>query len=87
MIMKMKMRPDELKRRTKRFALRVIKLVGLLPRNQVAEVIGRQILRSGMSVGANYRAAYRARSRAEFTSRLAVAEEEADETLYWKEYI
>jgi four helix bundle protein len=51
----------------------------------VGEVLGRQILRSGTSVGANYRAALRARSRADFTARLAVAQEEADETLYWLE--
>ena len=77
------MTPDELKSRTKVFAVRIIRLVAQLPRNLVGDVIGRQILRSGTSVGANYRAALRARSRAEFTARLAVAQEEADETLYW----
>jgi len=81
------MTPDELKARTKRFALRIIKLVGSLPRGLAADIIGRQLLRSGISVGANYRAACRARSRPEFASRLAVAEEEADETLYWLELL
>lgn len=79
--------PDELKRRTKRFALQIIALVDSLPRSLAAEIIGRQLLRSGTSVGSNYRAACRARSRSEFTSRLAVAEEEADETLYWLELL
>jgi four helix bundle protein len=81
------MTPDELKRRTKRFALAIIRLVGTLPRNEAARIIGGQMLRSGTSVGANYRAACRARSRAEFASKLAVAEEEADETLYWLELL
>lgn len=76
------MTPDGLKRRTKRFALAVIKSVSTLPRTEAARIIGGQTLRSGTSVGANYRAACRARSRAEFSSRLGVAEEEADETLY-----
>jgi len=81
------MTPDELKRRTKRFALAIIRLVGTLPRTEAARVIGGQLLRSGTAVGANYRAACRARSRAEFSSRLAVAEEEADEALYWLELL
>ena len=85
--MRSPMTPDELKRRTKRFALAIIGLVGSLPHNEAARVIGGQILRSGTSVGANYRAACRARSRAEFSSRLGVAEEEADETLYWLELL
>lgn len=81
------MTPEELKARTKDFALRIIRLAGGLPRNLIAEVIGRQILRSGTSVGANYRSALRARSRSEFTAKLAVAREEADETLYWLELL
>jgi four helix bundle protein len=81
------MTPDELKLRTKRFALAIIRLVGSLPRTEAARVIGGQVLRSGTSVGANYRAACRARSRAEFTSKLGVTEEEADETLYWLELL
>jgi four helix bundle protein len=81
------MTPDELKARTKRFALAIIKSVGTLPRTEAARVIGGQTLRSGTSVGAKYRAACRARSRAEFASRVGVAEEEADETLYWLELL
>jgi four helix bundle protein len=81
------MTPDELKHRTKRFALAIIRLVGALPRNEAARIIGGQMPRSGTSVGANYRAACSARSRAEFTSRLGVTEEEADETFYWLELL
>jgi four helix bundle protein len=81
------MTPDELKRRTKRFALAIIALAGTLPRTEAARIIGGQMVRSGTSVGANYRAACRARSRAEFSSRLAVTEEEAVETLYWLELL
>ena len=81
------MTPEELKRRTKQFALRIIKLVAALPRSEAARIIGGQMLRSGTSVGAHYRAACRARSRAEFLSKLGVAEEEADETLYWLELV
>src|SRR4051812_37992996 len=78
---------EELKRRTKQFGLRVIRLYRALPRNGDAQVIGRQFLRSGTSVGANYRAVCRARSSAEFVSRLAVVIEEADESLYWLEML
>lgn len=67
----------ELKRRTKAFGLRVFKLVEALPGNLKGRAIGNQLVRSGTSVGANYRAACRARSRAEFISRLGVVEEEA----------
>lgn len=81
------MTPDELKSRTQAFALRIIKLVNALPRNPAGQVIGMQILRSGTSIGANYRAACRARSRADFVAKLAIAEEEADETLYWLELL
>ncbi len=69
------------------FALRIIRLAGALPRSQASQVIGRQLLRSGTSVGANYRAACRARSRADFAAKLAIVEEEADETLYWLELL
>jgi four helix bundle protein len=79
--------PEQLKARTKRFALEVIALAGTLPRTLVAEIIARQIVRSGTSTGANYRAACRARSRAEFIAKIGVAEEEADETLYWLELL
>jgi four helix bundle protein len=79
--------PSDLLDRTKAFALRVIRLVNSLDRSLAAEVMGRQLLRSATSVGANYRAACRARSRAEFVARLGVAEEEADESLYWLELL
>lgn len=75
----------ELKKRTKRFALRVLKLVAALPRNIAGRTIGNQLARSGTSVPANYRAACRARSKAEFISRLGVVEEEADESAFWLE--
>lgn len=78
---------SELKRRTKVFGLRVFKLVDALPKNLQGRAIGNQLIRSGTSVGANYRAACRARSRAEFISRLGVVEEEADESAYWMEMI
>ena len=81
------MTPEQLKERTKRFALEVIALVGTLPRTLVAEIIAGQMVRSGTSTGANYRAACRARSRAEFVAKIGVAEEEADETLYWLELL
>jgi four helix bundle protein len=81
------MTPEELKTRTKSFALRVIKLAGWLPRDQAARIIGAQMVRSAMSVGANYRAACRAQSRAAFAAKLAIVEEEADETLYWLELL
>ncbi len=73
----------ELKRRTRKFALRVIELVESLPKTQTAQVIGKQLLRSGTSVGANYRAACRGRSKAEFIAKVGIAIEEADETMYW----
>ncbi len=81
------MTPEELKARTKAFALRTIKLVEAIPRSPVGQVVGRQILRSATSVGANYRAACRAQSRADFAAKLAVVAEEADETLYWLELL
>jgi four helix bundle protein len=81
------MTPEELKTRTKAFALRIIKLVDALPRSQAGQTIGRQLLRSATSVGANYRAACRAQSRAEFASKISIVVEEADETLYWLELL
>ncbi|MGD1102806.1 MAG: four helix bundle protein [Terriglobia bacterium] len=81
------MTPNEMKSRTKAFALRVIKLVGALPRNTTGQIIGRQLLRSATSVGANYRAACRAQSRAEFAAKLSIVVEEADESLYWLELL
>ena len=77
----------ELKQRTKKFAVRVFKMAEALPRSAASQVIARQVLRSGSSVAANYRSAYRARSHAEFIARLGVAEDEADETIFWLEMI
>ena len=77
----------ELKQRTKDFAIRIFKMADSLPRSTGAQVVGRQVLRSGSSVAANYRAACRARSRAEFVAKLGVVEEEADETLFWFEML
>ncbi len=81
------MNQDEFKRRTRQFALRAIKLVEALPKGRTADVIGRQLLRSATSVGANYRASCRARSTAEFLSKMGIVEEEADECVYWLELI
>jgi four helix bundle protein len=78
---------DDLKRRTKAFALRVLRVVESLPPNWRAETIGRQLLRSATSVGANYRAACRARTRAEFVAKMGIVEEEADESAYWMEIL
>ncbi len=78
---------ENLQRRTKAFALRVIHLVERLPNSKTADVIGKQLLRSGTSVGANYRAACRARSPAEFCSKMGIVEEEADESGYWMELL
>ena len=82
-----RMNSDELKMRTKEFALRVIRLVESLPRGRTVDVIGRQLLRSGTSVGANYRAACRAKSTADFISKMGTVEEETDESLYWMELL
>ena len=81
------MNEEDLKKRTKQFALRVIKMSEALPNTVVGRVIERQIVRSGTAVGANYRSACRGRSKAEFASKLAHVEEEADETAYWLELI
>ena len=77
----------ELQSRTKRFALRVLKLVDALPRSTAGRAISNQLVRSATSVGANYRAACRARSRAEFAAKLGTVLEEADESLYWLKLI
>jgi four helix bundle protein len=77
----------ELKERTKQFALRIIKLVEALPNTTAGRAIGGQIVRSGTSVGSNYRAACRGRSKAEFIAKLGVVEEEADETAFWLQLI
>jgi len=81
------MNPQELKERTKQFALRVMRLVDALPRTAKGNVVAGQLMRSGTSVAANYRAACRGRSRAEFVAKIGVVEEEADETALWLELI
>ena len=78
---------QELQGRTKQFALRVFKLVDALPRTPVGRAVANQLVRSATSVGANYRAACRARSRAEFAAKLGTVLEEPDESLYWLELI
>jgi len=75
------------KQRTKKLALRVIELVEVLPQGRTADVIARQLLRSATSVGANYRAACRGKSTADVLAKLAIVEEEADETGYWLELL
>src|SRR5258708_27674515 len=77
----------DLRVRTKVFALRVIRLFSALPRSPAADVIGRQVLKSGTSVGANFREAHRARSDAEFVSKLGDCLKELDETCYWLELL
>ena len=81
------MTQQEMKERTKRFALRIIKLVDALPTTTASQVIGKQLLRSGTSVGANYRSACRAKSTADFIFKLSIVEEEADESIYWMELL
>ena len=76
---------DELRNRTKAFSLRIIKLYQALPKTEEARIIGKQLLRSGTSVGANLRAATRSRSTAEFVSKLSIVAEEADECAFWME--
>jgi len=73
--------------RTKEFALRVVKMYSALPKSTEAQVIGKQVLRSGTSVGANYREAHRARSAAEFIAKIGVCLQELDETAYWLELL
>ena len=81
------MNEQEMKQRTKQFALDVLQLVSLLPRTIEGRIIANQLGRSGTSVGANYRAACRAKSKADFVSKLAIVEEESDESCYWLELI
>jgi four helix bundle protein len=80
-------RAKQLQNRTKRFAVRVIKAFTRLPKDEAARIIGRQFLRSGTSLSANYRASCRARSAADFISKISVVTEEADETLFWFEVL
>jgi four helix bundle protein len=81
------MSPEEFKRRTFDYGVRVVRLVQALPKKDCARDLGRQLLRAGTSVGANYRAASRARSRAGFIAKLGIVEEECDESLYWIEML
>jgi four helix bundle protein len=81
------MTPDYLKNRTKQFGLAVIRIVESLPKSMTAGVIGKQVLRSATSVGANYRAVCRARSKADFIAKLGIVEEEIDESGYWLELL
>jgi four helix bundle protein len=78
---------EDLKMRTKKFALRIIKLVESLPNTPTARVIGNQLLRCRTSVAANYRAACRARSKADFISKMGIVEEENDESAFWIEML
>ncbi len=80
-------KPEELRERTKRFAMRIVRLFRSLPRTPDAQIMGKQLLRSGTSVAANYRAVCRARSRAEFIARMGVVVEGADESLFWLEML
>jgi four helix bundle protein len=82
-----KSRPKELRNRTKRFAIPIVKLFRWLPKTDEARVLGKQVFRSGTSVAANYRAVCRARSKAEFASKIGVVLEEADETCFWLELL
>jgi four helix bundle protein len=77
----------ELKQRTKTFAIRIVKLFRSLPHTPDAQTLGKQILRSGTSVAANYRAVCRARSKAEFIAKMGIVQEEADETVFWLELL
>jgi len=81
------MSDPDLKKRTKAFALRILKLVDALPKTTAGRALSSQIVRSGTSIGANYRAACRAKSTADFIAKMAIVEEEADETLFWLELL
>src|SRR5438874_10140312 len=78
---------EEMKARTKAYAVRIVKLVQSLPRNRECDVLGSQLLRSGTSVGANYRAVCRAKSTLDFINKLRIVEEECDESLFWMELL
>jgi four helix bundle protein len=81
------MKKEDLSQRTKQFALKIIELVASLPNTREANVIGYQIMNSGTSIGANYREAKRARSKAEFLTKIGICQQETDETIYWLELI
>ena len=78
---------EEMKNRTKAYANRVVKLCSALPENWIARTLGKQLLRSGTSVGANYRAVCRAKSNPDFINKLRIVEEECDESLFWMELL
>ena len=78
---------DEMKKRTKAYANRIVKLCSALPENWIARTLGKQLLRSGTSVGANYRAVCRAKSSSDFINKLRIVEEECDESLFWMELL
>ena len=79
--------PEQLRARTKQFAIRIVRVFKSLPKNDEARIIGKQLPRAGTSVAANYRAVCRSRSKAEFISRMSVVVEEADETAFWLELL
>ncbi len=79
--------PEDLRDRTKKFALRIYRLFRSLPKTDDGRILGRQLLRCGTSVAANYRAVCRARSRDEFVSKMGIVNEEADETVFWLEFL
>lgn len=79
--------PEQLKARTKQFAIRIVRVFKSLPKNDEARIRGKQLLRAGTSVAANYRAVCRSRSKAEFISKMSVVVEEADETAFWLELL
>jgi four helix bundle protein len=81
------MNPEEFKKRTQAYALRIVRLASTLPNNAVCRVIGGQLVKAGTSVGANYRASCRAKSAADFRSKMGIVEEECDESLYWMEVL
>ncbi len=78
---------EEMKKRTKTYANRIVKVCSALPGNWVAQTLGKQLLRSGTSVGANYRAVCRAKSNSDFINKLRIVEEECDESLFWMELL
>ena len=78
---------EEMKNRTKVYANRVVKLCSALPGNWIAQTLGKQLLRSGTSVGANYRAVCRAKSNSDFINKLRIVEEECDESMFWMELL
>jgi four helix bundle protein len=78
---------NDLRQRTKSFALEVIKVIDKLPQGRTMDIVGRQLLRGATSVGANYRAACMARSRADFIAKMGIVQEEADESVYWIEIL